>query len=53
MVIRDDQLHASQALAGALDALLKGFADQGRMKLHGGYVPCYEVRPAEARAQVG
>ncbi len=47
------QLHASQALAGALDTLLKGFADQGRMKLHGGYVPCYEVQPGGARAQVG
>ncbi|MEQ8693469.1 MAG: nucleotide 5'-monophosphate nucleosidase PpnN [Pseudomonadales bacterium] len=37
------QLSADQALVTALDTLLKGFVEQGRMKLHGDYEPCYQV----------
>ena len=39
------QLRADAQLAAALDRLLRGFAAQGRMKLHGEYQPCYEVVP--------
>ncbi|MEM9620996.1 MAG: nucleotide 5'-monophosphate nucleosidase PpnN [Pseudomonadota bacterium] len=37
------QLHADHVLVEALDRLLKAFAAQGRMQLHGAYKPCYEV----------
>lgn len=37
------QLHADSTLLQAVDDLLRGFAQQGRMKLHGEYQPCYEV----------
>jgi hypothetical protein len=37
------QIHADKELTDALDALLKSFADQGRMKMSGEYTPCYEV----------
>ncbi len=37
------QLHADKELTDALDKLLRGFAEQGRMQLHGEYKPCYEV----------
>ncbi len=37
------KLHADQTLVGALDHLLREFAAQGRMQLHGEYKPCYEV----------
>ena len=40
------QLHAQHELTQALDTLLTAFAEQGRMKLHGTYQPCYEVLPA-------
>ena len=39
------QLRADARLASALDRLLRSFAAQGRMKLHGAYQPCYEVVP--------
>lgn len=39
------ELRADEVLIGALDHLLRQFAAQGRMKLHGDYEPCYEVRP--------
>lgn len=38
-------LHADSVLTDALDELLKGFADSGRMRLHGEYEPCYKVLP--------
>lgn len=46
------QLNASSDLAHALDNLLRHFAEQGRMKLHGEYEPCYEVtsKPVAARS---
>lgn len=37
------QLTADSQLTAALDHLLRGFAAQGRMKLSGEYLPCYEV----------
>ena len=37
------QLRADTRLVEAIDQLLKDFASQGRMKLHGEYKPCYEV----------
>ena len=37
------QLRAESDLMSALDDLLRGFAAAGRMRLHGEYVPCYEV----------
>ena len=39
------KLRADEVLVDALDNLLKQFASQGRMKLHGEYKPCYEVVP--------
>ena len=39
------KLRADEVLVDALDHLLKQFASQGRMKLHGEYKPCYEVVP--------
>ena len=39
------KLRADEVLVDALDNLLKQFASQGRMKLHGEYKPCYEVMP--------
>ena len=38
-------LRADAVLIDALDHLLRQFAAQGRMKLHGDYAPCYEVQP--------
>ncbi len=37
------RLNAERELSVALDELLRGFADQGRMKLLGKYTPCYQV----------
>ncbi len=37
------KLHADADLTDGLDHLLRGFADQGRMRLLGEYTPCYEV----------
>lgn len=37
------QIHADATLLDAVDNLLKSFAQQGRMKLHGEYEPCYQV----------
>ena len=37
------KLHADPQLATALNELLRKFAEQGRMKLHGTYQPCFEV----------
>jgi predicted Rossmann-fold nucleotide-binding protein len=38
------KLHGDPALMSALDALLKAFIEQGRMRLPGqNYTPCYEV----------
>jgi predicted Rossmann-fold nucleotide-binding protein len=37
------QLHADPEITDALDALLVSFAEQGRMRLIGKYMPCYEV----------
>lgn len=37
------QLRAEQNMLDALDHLLRQFAEQGRMKLHGAYTPCYQV----------
>ncbi|MCH2110116.1 MAG: nucleotide 5'-monophosphate nucleosidase PpnN [Polyangiaceae bacterium] len=37
------QIHAEPALTEHLDRLLRGFVEQGRMKIGGGYKPCYEV----------
>ena len=37
------QLRADKQLGVALDTLLRSFAEQGRMKLHGAYEPCFEV----------
>ena len=40
------ELNASANVMTALDALLRAFADQGRMKLgDAGYEPCYVLRP--------
>ena len=39
------KLQADEILVHALENLLKQFASQGRMKLHGEYKPCYEVIP--------
>lgn len=39
------QLRADPELTDALDQMLQRFSEQGRMKLHGEYTPCYEVRP--------
>lgn len=39
------KLHAEKGMTQALDRLLTAFAEQGRMKLHGKYNPCYEVVP--------
>ena len=39
------ELHADTSLITALDALLKRFVAQGRMKLAGRYEPCFVVRP--------
>ena len=36
-------LHADEVLGAALNRLLKSYAEQGRMKLHGEYRPCFEV----------
>lgn len=38
------ELHSDGQLIRALEDLLKGFAEQGRMKLGGTYRPCYVVR---------
>ena len=43
------QLRADSDLMDALDHLLKSFARQGRMKLHGDYIPCYEVVASDAQ----
>ena len=40
------QLHADREFTDALDRLLTSFIDQGRMRLLGEYVPCYEVTAA-------
>lgn len=37
------KIHSCKELLGPLDELLQSFVAQGRMKLHGDYVPCYEV----------
>jgi predicted Rossmann-fold nucleotide-binding protein len=37
------RLHADPDMGRALDLLLRSFAAQGRMKLHGEYKPCFEV----------
>lgn len=36
-------LHADPHLAGLLDALLRAFIEQQRMKIAGTYVPCYRI----------
>ena len=38
------QIHGSARIMGLLDDLLTDFVDQGRMKLAGGYVPCYDLQ---------
>lgn len=38
------ELQSDAVLTDALDRLLKAFVAQGRMKLHGEYRPCYQVR---------
>jgi hypothetical protein len=37
------QVHADPALGAAIDALLRRFVEQRRMKLQGEYSPCYEI----------
>ena len=38
-------LQGEPALMAEIDALLKGFVAQGRMKLKGKYTPCYSINP--------
>jgi len=37
------QIQAEPALATAIDALLRRFVEQRRMKLQGDYSPCYQI----------
>ena len=37
------ELHSDRHLIGALEQLLRSFAENGRMKLMGPYEPCYRV----------
>jgi hypothetical protein len=37
------EIVAEKAITERLDQLLKSFVQQGRMKISGGYVPCYRV----------
>ena len=39
------QIRGEPALMQAMDALLTSFARQGRMKVSGDYIPCYEIVP--------
>ncbi|CAA0112845.1 Pyrimidine/purine nucleotide 5'-monophosphate nucleosidase [BD1-7 clade bacterium] len=41
------QLSGDAEIAASIDNLLRGFVDQGRMKLNGQYTPCYEVVQAD------
>lgn len=38
------QLTGEPALMDKMDALLRSFVDQGRMKIDGNYTPCYEIK---------
>ena len=38
------ELRSDAVLTDALDHLLRAFVEQGRMKLHGQYRPCYQVQ---------
>jgi hypothetical protein len=38
------QIHGDPDMMQALDALLRAFVEQRRMKISGEYRPCYEVR---------
>ncbi|MCW8902590.1 pyrimidine/purine nucleotide monophosphate nucleosidase domain-containing protein, partial [Sedimenticola sp.] len=44
------QIKGEPELMNAMDELLTSFARQGRMKVTGEYVPCYEIVKATATA---
>jgi hypothetical protein len=37
------QIHGDKDMMQALDALLRAFVEQRRMKIAGEYKPCYEI----------